>query len=214
MARDCVAVMSSLGLSSFFICAHDRGARVAHKLLVDHPEKVKKAIFLDICPTLAMAGKTDEVFATAYWHWFFLSQKEPLPELMITGVDPRKWLELFMGGRGLGKGLQIFDVAAFGEYVKVFGEKEAVHSMCEDYRAALTVDVEEAKADIKEGRKIKCPLIVLWGKYGIVERCFDAVKEWQDVSESTVTGSSVESGHYIPEEAPETVVRHIMEFFK
>lgn len=210
MARDCTTVMETLGYSSYFICAHDRGARVAHKLLVDFPDRVKKAIFLDICPTLAMYSKTDFDFAKAYFHWFFLIQKYPLPENMILN-DPRGFAERFMGGRYAP--LSMFNPECFEEYVKGLSNPDAVHAMCEDYRAAASLDMDEARKDIEAGRLIQTPLRVLWGKHGVIEKCFDAVKEWSAVSKSSVEGMNVNCGHYIPEEAPDVVVRNIREFF-
>ena len=213
MALDCALVMSSLGFSSFFVCAHDRGARVAHKLLVNYPDRVRKAIFLDICPTLAMYSKTDFEFAKSYFHWFFLIQRAPLPETLI-GQDPRRWAEMFMGGRHAG--LAAFDADVFEEYVKVLEDPNAVHAMCEDYRASASVDMDEAREDLKEGNLIRCPLRVLWGKHGVIEKCFDAVKEWKDVAAPgvEVDGQNVDCGHYIPEEAPSVVIKNIKSYFK
>ncbi|PSR85787.1 Alpha/Beta hydrolase protein [Coniella lustricola] len=213
MARDCVQVMSSLGYSTFYLAAHDRGARVGHKLCVDHPHAVRRALFLDICPTLAMFEATDFEFAKAYFHWFMLIQPYPLPETMLLS-NPRQIAEMFMGGRQ-GDGLGIFDKQCFEEYVKALGDKDTVHAMCDDYRAAATWDMDEQRRDLEEGRKIKCPLRVLWGKHGVVERCFDALEEWRKVTDDgvTVDGWAVESGHYIPEQAPDDVVSSIRDFF-
>ncbi|KZL79976.1 alpha beta hydrolase fold protein [Colletotrichum incanum] len=215
MARDCVSVMDHLGYAHkpFFVCAHDRGARVAHKLCVDFPDRVQKAIFLDICPTLAMYKSTDFEFAKAYFHWFFLIQQEPLPENLIN-ASPRQFMELFMGGRQP-KALEIFDKDNFEYYASVMEQPAAVHAMCNDYRASATLDLEEAEADLEVGRLIQSPLLVLWGKYGVIEKCFDAVKEWQKVTSKdvSVNGSSIESGHYIPEQASKDVVKAIKQFF-
>lgn len=213
MARDCVTVMQELGYDSFFVCAHDRGARIAHKMCVDYPDRVRKAILLDICPTLSMYTTTNFDFAKAYWHWFFLIQQEPLPETLILG-NPRKLTELFLGGRQ-GDKLTIFDAECIEEYCKVMEDPDAVHSMCNDYRASATLDLEEAKDDMSKGRLIECPLRVLWGKQGVIERCFDALSEWRAVTKDgvTVDGGSVESGHYIPEQVPNDVVENIREFF-
>ncbi len=210
MAKDCVDVMEKLGHERFYICAHDRGARVAHKLCVNYPEKVMKAIFLDIAPTLAMYNKTDFAFATAYWHWFFLVQPSPLPESLMV-ANPRSWIENTMGKVGLG----IFNIEAIESYVKQMGDKDCVAGMCEDYRAAASVDLEESREDVEKGRKIKCPLRVLWGQKGIIEAQFDALKEWREVAEEgKVDGGVVDSGHYIPEENPDVVLWHINEFLK
>ncbi|KAK9441600.1 Epoxide hydrolase-like protein [Metarhizium brunneum] len=213
MAKDMMALMNHLGHKTFFVCAHDRGARVAHKLLVDYPNHVRKAILLDICPTLSMYQATSQEFATAYFHWFFLIQPAPLPETLISAT-PRKFAELCMGGKD-GKGLDIFDEACYGEYVKLFEDEDTVHAMCNDYRAAATVDLDEQRADLEKGRLIKAPVRIIWGKKGVIEKCFDAMAEWRKVVGEGVVldGYSVDSGHYIPEEAPDDVVKAVCEFF-
>ncbi|KAF6229930.1 hypothetical protein HO133_004267 [Letharia lupina] len=213
MAADCAAAMTALGHARFDVCGHDRGARVAHRLCVGYPERVRKALVLDVAPTLAMYERTDMAFARAYWHWFFLIQDAPLPEgLMVGGA--RGWIENTMGGPG-GAGLGTFDEACVESYVGQMGDAETVHGMCEDYRAAAGIDLEEAREDVAEGRKIACPLRVLWGKKGVIEAQFDALAEWRKVSEEgVVSGESVDCGHYIPEEAPDAVVRHIREFLR
>lgn len=214
MARDCVSVMDQLGFKSkFYVCAHDRGARVAHKLLVDFPERVHKAILLDICPTLAMYEATNFDFAKAYFHWFMLIQKAPMPETMILS-DPKQIAEMFMGGRQP-DGLKIFEAEAFDAYVKGLADPSGVHAMCNDYRAAATVDLDEARKDLAEGRLIQTPLRVLWGKSGVIEKCFKAVEEWKKVTakDVPVDGYAVESGHYIPEHTPTGVLQSIEEFF-
>lgn len=214
MARDCIAVMNSLGYTdSFFVCAHDRGARVAHKLCVHFPARVRKAIFLDICPTLTMYGNTNLEFAKAYFHWFFLIQKEPLPETLIAN-SPRQFAELFMGGRQA-EGLTIFDPECFDYYARVLADPVAIHSMCQDYRASASLDLEEARDDIANRKLIQCPLQIFWGRSGIIGKCFDAVKEWQAVSSNdiTVDGHGLDSGHYIPEHIPDVVASKILLFF-
>lgn len=210
MARDLKVTMEKLGHDRFYVCAHDRGARVAHKLLVDYPASVIKAIFLDICPTLAMYSKTDFEFAKAYFHWFFLIQKHPLPETMIS-QNPKAFAEMFMGGRHAG--LAAFAPENFAQYVSVLEQPGAVHSMCEDYRASSTIDMDEARQDIAAGKLIQTPLLVFWGKNGVIEKCFNAIEEWKSVSDSTVKGSSVDCGHYIPEEAPDFINEQIKKFF-
>jgi pimeloyl-ACP methyl ester carboxylesterase len=213
MARDCVRVMDKLGFEQpFFICAHDRGARVAHKLCVDFPDRVRKTILLDICPTLAMYTKTDFDFAKAYFHWFFLIQAAPLPETLIS-ARPREVAELFMGGRQK-DGLHIFDSTCFDIYVENLKDPATVHAMCQDYRASATLDLEEAREDIEKSRLVRCPLLILWGKHGVIEKCFNALEEWRAVTESgiSVTGNSVDSGHYLPEHVPEEVLSAIGSF--
>lgn len=214
MARDCVAVMDALGYAGgFYVCAHDRGARVAHKLCVDYPARIQKALFLDICPTLAMYGNAGLEFAKSYFHWFLLIQKEPFPETLIS-TSPREFAKMFMGGRQA-EGLAIFDDSSFNSYVEALGDMDTVHSMCQDYRASASLDLDEARDDLARGRLIKCPLKVLWSELGVIEKCFSPVKEWQAISANhvTVEGRGVDSGHYIPEQIPDTVVFEILGLF-
>lgn len=212
MAKDCAEVLKHFKIESVYVCAHDRGARVAHKLLVDYPKLVKRAIFLDICPTLAMYTKTDLTFATKYFHWFLLIQKAPLPEKAIS-ANPREFATNFMGGRQA-DGITIFEKDNFDSYVHGLGDRETIHGMCQDYRASATLDLDEARSDLKNGRLIQCPLLVLWGDHGIIGKCFDAVQEWKDVAEKNVEirGRAVDSGHYLPEQASEEVHSAILEW--
>ncbi len=201
------ALMTHLGYEKFYVCGHDRGGRVAHKLCVDYPERVKKVMMLDICPTLAMYEKTNMEFASAYWHWFFLIQPSPVPETFMV-QNPRVWFQQ-----------KIYDGGATNEevlswHISCVEDAETARGMCEDYRAAATVDLEEQREDLEKGRKIRCPTKVVWGREGIIEKMFDAVKEWRRVSEGVVEGEVVDSGHFIPEERPETLGRCILEFFK
>lgn len=212
MAKDMVTLMKKLGHETFFVCAHDRGARIAHKMLVDYPDVVRKAIILDICPTLAMYEATSFEFAKACFHWYFLIQPAPLPETLINAT-PRKFADLYMGGRE-GHTLEIFDKACYEKYAALFENPDGVHAMCNDYRAAATLDLDEQTADLAEGRLIRTPLRVIWGKKSHIEKCFDGLKEWQAVADKNVLveGYSVDSGHYIPEETPDEVVKAILEF--
>lgn len=211
MAQDCINVMDSFNLesNSFYVCAHDRGARVAHKLMVDYPDRVKKAILLDIAPTAAMYRKTDFDFAKAYYHWFFLIQKSPYPEKMIS-ANPDAFMDAHMGSRYAG--LAVFSEDCMKEYRAMMRDPAAVHATCEDYRAAASIDLEENAEDEKSGRRVVCPIMVLWGKHGVIEKCFDCLKEWRAVSDAEVVGQSVDTGHYIPEEGPKVVLEKTREF--
>ena len=211
MAGDCISVMSNLGIPRFYLCGHDRGARVAHKMCVNYPGSVIKAIFLDICPTLAMYSKTDFQFAKAYYHWFFLIQKAPLPEMMIN-LDPVKFVEASMSRQPAATDL--FHPDALAAYLEPVKQPETVHAMCEDYRASASIDMDEAREDIRNGRHIQCPLRVLYGAKGIIGKCFDVPAEWTAVhATGEVEVESVDGGHYIPEERPEAVLTNIREFF-
>jgi haloacetate dehalogenase len=207
MARDQVELMRALGHERFFVVGHDRGGRVAHRLAVDHPGAVLRIAVLDIAPTLAMYDKTDDAFARAYWHWFFLIQPAFVPERMIGG-DPRFYLRAKMAeshDRG------VFDPEAWAEYERCF-TPGAVHASCEDYRAAASIDLEHDRADLGAGRRVRAPLLALWGAHGVVERCFDALDEWRRVADD-VRGHALPSGHYIPEEVPELLIRELENFF-
>lgn len=170
MARDGVELMKALGFEQFSILAHDRGARVAHRLALDHPEVVQRMVLLDIAPTLAMYSQTNEAFARAYWHWFFLIRPAPLPETLIE-ADAEGYLRSVMGSRSAG--LVPFTDEAFSEYRRCLERPGSARGICEDYRASASIDLEHDRADITAGRHLTLPLLVLWGAEGTVGRCFD-----------------------------------------
>ena len=207
MAADLLALMQSLGHTRFAVLAHDRGARVAHRLAMDHPQAVSRMTLLDIAPTLAMYEQTDETFARAYWHWFFLIQRAPTPERLIE-ASPRGWMEATMGVRG---DLAAFDPRALAEYERCLSQPGVAHAVCEDYRAAATIDLEHDRADRDAGRRLAQPLQVLWGERGIIARCFDALAEWRRVADD-VRGGTLPCGHYIPEEAPQPLLDAALPF--
>ena len=208
MAQDMVSVMQTLGFARFKVLAHDRGARVTHRMLVDHPTVVERATLLDISPTLAMYEQTNMEFARAYFHWFFLIQREPLPETMIE-ANPEFFIEKMMGNRHAG--LATFAPEALAEYRRCIHLPGIAHAICEDYRAAATIDLEHDRADRDAGRKVMQPLQVLWGENGIIEKCFKPLEDWSRVAVN-VRGGSVPCGHYIPEEAPEALLAAALPF--
>ncbi|HKO67139.1 MAG TPA: alpha/beta hydrolase [Burkholderiaceae bacterium] len=212
MALDVVELMRSLGFERFFVCGHDRGGRVAHRLALDHPQCVSRLMVLDISPTLAMYERTTMDFATLYYHWFFLIQPEPLPETLIS-ADPVFYLRQKLGGWDRNApGTSLFDPRALAEYERCF-TPAAIHAMCEDYRAAASIDLEHDRADIKGNKRLNCPLNVLWGERGVVSRLFTPIKDWQSRSNSTVIGRTLPTGHYIPEEAPDLLGAQMQAFF-
>jgi len=212
MAADQLAVMRHFGFERFLVCAHDRGARVAHRMALDHPDAIERLMLLDIAPTLAMYEATDRAFATHYFHWFFLIQPEPLPEALIgaSAAASDAYLERVMGSRHAG--LAPFEPDALDAYREALRAPGAVHAMCEDYRASATIDLERDREDLERGKRIACPLRVLWGEHGVIERCFDALAEWRKVARE-VSGRSLPCGHYIPEEAPQALLAEIEAFF-
>ena len=209
MAADQVELMRALGFARFRLAGHDRGGRVAHRLCLDHPDAVEQVAVLDISPTATMFGRTDQAFATAYYHWFFLIQPFDLPERLIAS-DPSFYLRRKTGGWG--SAANIFDPRAFAEYERCFAMPETIHATCEDYRAAASIDLEHDDADVAAGRKITCPLLVLWGENGVVHRYFDPVNDWRTVADD-VRGRALPSGHYLAEEVPEETLVEFLAFF-
>lgn len=206
MALDMVEAMAALGFDSFRAVGHDRGARVTHRMLLDHPGKVESAAVLDIVPTRTMYLRTNREFATAYYHWFFLIRPAPLPETLI-GAAPEFYLKSHLGGRYAG--LAPFDPDALAEYVRCFADPATIHASCEDYRAAAGIDLEHDESDLE--RRIACPLLVLWGRHGTIARCFNPLKDWAERAENAL-GCALDCGHYLPEEAPDEVLLELMKF--
>ena len=209
MALDAVAVMQHYGFERFGVLAHDRGARVAHRLALDHPAAVERMMLLDIAPTLAMYENTTQAFATAYWHWFFLIQPPPLPEALIES-DPVRYVHSVMGNRHAG--LKVFAPDALAEYERCAQIAGTAHAVCEDYRASATIDLAHDRADVAAGYKLTQPVKVLWGAYGAVGQCFDVLALWRERA-TQVSGHSLPCGHYIAEEAPELLIPQALEFF-
>lgn len=209
MARDAMAVMRHHGFDRFQVLAHDRGARVAHRLAMDHPQAVERLMLLDIAPTLAMYDQTSDAFARAYWHWFFLIQPPPLPEALIES-DPARYVRSVMGSRHAG--LAPFAPEALAEYERCAAIAGTARGICEDYRASATIDLEHDRADVASGLRLVQPLRVLWGEHGAVGRCFDVLKLWRERAEQ-VSGTALPCGHYIPEEASEALAEEALQFF-
>ena len=210
MALDAMAVMKSQGFDRFGVLAHDRGARVAHRLAADHPHAVERMLLLDIAPTLAMYEQTSLAFAKAYWHWFFLVQPPPLPEALIES-DPVRYVRSVMGKRHAG--LAAFAPEALAEYERCAAIEGTATGICGDYRASAGIDLEHDRADIAEGRFLAQPLRVLWGEHGAVGASFDVLQLWRERAHQ-VTGQSLPCGHYIAEEAPGLLLSEAIEFFK
>jgi haloacetate dehalogenase len=208
MALDMVEVMEALGFLKFHVAGHDRGGRVGHRMARDHGRRVRTLTVLDISPTLKMYQSTDMSFARAYYHWFFLIQKAPLPERLLAGHVP--WYILARLGRGP-SGLKYFDKRAVAEYVRAFRDPRTIHATCEDYRAAATIDLVHDRKNLKT--KIKMPVLALWGKHGVVEALFDCLADWREVA-ADVRGRSLACGHFIPEEKPKELLAELRRFLE
>jgi haloacetate dehalogenase len=233
MAQEVIGLLDALGVSDFYLCGHDRGGRVAHRLALDHAARVKKLCVIDIAPTLDMYsghwGKTPEVvgpvddpyfaFAQAYYHWFHLTQAAPLPELMIGG-NPKAYLHAKLGGWG-SQGLGYIEPEALAEYERAFcnpalnaqGWSAAIHSAAEDYRASAGIDLQHDRESRAKAQKIACDTLVLWGERGVVNRMFKPLALWQAQCAGQVTGQVMPAGHFIPEELPGATCEALSQFF-
>jgi haloacetate dehalogenase len=207
MAADLIAAMDALGHRRFAVGAHDRGARVAHRMALDHPDRVTRLAVLDIAPTREMYANTTDAFARAYWHWFFLIQPAPFPERMIGAGPDAYWLHKCGSGSA---GLTPFAPAALAEYLRCFRDPATIHASCEDYRAAAGIDITHDDADA--GRKLECPLLALWGDRGAVHSNFDVLALWRERA-SDVRGKALPGGHYLAEEVPHLVAAEFAAFF-
>jgi haloacetate dehalogenase len=205
MALDMAEVMSALGHERFHVVGHDRGGRVAHRLARDHARRVRTLTVLDISPTLKMYQNTNLQFAKAYWHWFFLIQEAPMPEKMLEGQVPFYILKRL--GRGK-SGIKHFSKEAMAEYVRAFQDPRTIHSTCEDYRAAATIDLIH---DQREKSKLRMPLLALWGRHGVIEALFNCLADWREVA-ADVRGRALPCGHFIPEEKPRELLAELRRF--
>jgi haloacetate dehalogenase len=220
LAHDVAGVMKALGIDSFKVCGHDRGARVAHRLALDHPERVEKLCVIDIAPTLDMyEGRTLSApymeFARSYYHWFHMLQPTPLPELMMGSNHPdlaHAYLHAKLGGWG-SQGLGYIEPEALREYERCFCTAEAIHTACEDYRASAGIDLVHDREGRARGDQIACDLLVLWGERGVVHRLFDPLALWQAQCLRQVAGQAMPAGHFIPEELPQETAEALLAFF-
>ena len=205
MAQDAANLMTQLGHDRFSVVGHDRGGRVAHRLARDHKDRVKKLAVLDIAPTAAMYAQTTAEFARRYFWWFFLIQPAPFPETMI-GRDPEYFLRRHITGQVGTPDAVNEEVIA--EYLRCYRKPETIHAICEDYRAAASIDLTH---DREDARKITAPLLALWGAKGVVGELFDVLACWREVAEN-VQGHALDCGHAIQEERPAEVLDALTEF--
>ena len=197
MAQDMVEVMSQLGYEEFAVVGHDRGARVAHRMALDYAQRVKKAAVLDIAPTYKMYMTADKEFATVYYHWFFLIQPADHPERLLAAQPEyylRSRLEQWAGDPSA------FTPEALDEYIRCFRDPACIHGTCEDYRASASIDLQHDEADMQQ--KVCCPLLILWGEKGFIERKYNVLATWRERADH-VQGHAIPSGHFLAEEAPE-----------
>jgi haloacetate dehalogenase len=206
MAQDQVEVMRHLGFDRFALAGHDRGGRVACRLTLDHPQAVTRLALLDIVPTRTIYTQVTKDLATWYFHWFFLIQPAPLPELLLGG-QAEQFLRNFVF-RGLIP--NAIDEAAFAQYLRCFSDPQTLHAMCEDYRAGASIDLQHDEADLHT--QLHCPTLVLWGVHGAMHRLFDVLETWKPRAPDA-RGKALPAGHWLPEECPQDVSAALLSFF-
>jgi haloacetate dehalogenase len=210
MARDMAELMSVLGHERFQVGSHDRGARVAHRLALDHPDRVERLAVLDIVPTIEHFERTDMSFALGYYHWFWFAQPHPFPETLINAA-PETWWHAHTSREPKAPGF--FAPEALADYLAAARDPAAIMGMCEDYRAAATIDLVHDRASREAGTKVRCPLLVLWGSKGKIGTWYEPLELWGRYCSAEVSGRSVQSGHYLPEEAADEVLAAFDSFF-
>jgi haloacetate dehalogenase len=209
MAADLIAVMRGFGHERFRVLSHDRGARVAHRLALDHPQAVEKLCTMDIIPTIEHFERTDMAFALGYYHWFFLAQPHDKPERMILR-DVEDWFDLHTSREPKDK--SFFHPEARADYLAALRQPGTVMGICEDYRAATGIDLVHDRESRAAGLKVQCPMLALWGTKGSLPRWYKPLEVWQQYCVGPLTGGPVNSGHYLAEEAPEEVLAWLDKF--
>lgn len=208
MAVDQVEAMAQLGFRRFAVVGHDRGGRVAYRMALDHPERVRRLAVLDIVPTSDVWARMDAQVARGYWHWAFLAQPAPLPERLIAG-DPDAFFDLHVRGQ---LGMGDYPPPVLDAYRRSLADPVAVAAMCEDYRAGATVDAQHDAADRAAGRRIECPLLVLWAARGGLPRFYpDVLDVWRPWARE-VHGAGVDAQHFLAEDSPHMTAEHLLAF--
>ena len=210
MAKDMVELMTALGHQTFLLAGHDRGARVAHRLALDHRERVRRLALLDIIPTLEHFERTDMDFAMGYYHWFWLAQPHPFPELLIDAA-PEAWFRVHTARQP--QPADLFHPQALDDYLAAVRRPEMIRGMCEDYRAAATIDLLHDRASRASGRKLQGPLLVLWGARAKLAEWYEPLAIWRRYCDGEVEGGTIDSGHYLAEEAPQAIIERLTRFF-
>ncbi len=214
MAQDQVEVMRHLGFKKFALVGHDRGGRVAHRLALDYSEALTKLVILDIVPTYLLYQNITQEFATIFYHWFLLVQPTPFPETVVENSAEYflKCTLLWLGGSKLTDPLPDWiSPAVFQEYLRTFRQPDTIHAICEDYRAAASIDLVHDRADL--GKKIECPLLVLWSEKGPFHRLYNVLQAWQERAVQA-QGRSMPTGHFLPEQMPRELTQEIATFLR
>ncbi len=212
MAADIVALMDHLGLEDAHILGHDRGARVAYRMALDHSVRLRRLGIIEIAPTIEYWDSWGYDLAMSAWHWTFLAQPAPVPERMIA-ADPVAWLDYTLQGWTKAKSLDVFDPGALAAYRAQVCDPARIHAMCADYRAGATTDRAHDMADRTSGHRITVPMHFLWGRHGFPARTGDPAGIWRRWA-TDVTDSVCDSGHFVMEENPDAVLSAFLPFFE
>ncbi|WP_328323349.1 alpha/beta hydrolase [Kribbella sp. NBC_00382] len=208
LAQDQLEVMNALGHESFAVVGHDRGARCAYRMALDHPEAVAKLAVLDVVPTGDAFDRADKRFSLGYWVWSFLAAPEPVPETLIAGAPDVVVNHMLDGWSEVP---DAFPAEVRAEYIAKFRDPATVHAICEEYRAAATLDHEQDAADRRQGRRIECPVLALWDPGGAVGTWYEPLEIWREWADD-VSGGPVAAGHFMAEEAPAKTTKRLLEF--
>jgi haloacetate dehalogenase len=211
MAADLIEVMAALGHAGFAVVGHDRGARVAYRMTLDHPDRVTKLVLLDITPTVSMWDGMNAARAMQVYHWTFLAQPYPLPETLLRGAS-QEYLDHVLAKWTQHKNLDAFDARALTQYRAFFSQPDRIHACCEDYRAGATIDVEHDRTDLASGKAIRCPTLVLWGSVGVPASSSGPLDVWRDTFAPHATGQAIACGHFLPEEKPRETLQALLAF--
>ncbi|WP_112239056.1 alpha/beta fold hydrolase [Kribbella monticola] len=208
IARDQVEVMEALGYRKFAVVGHDRGARCAYRMALDHPERIDRLAVLDIVPTGDAFDRAGRDFSLGYWVWSFLAAPEPIPETLIGGAP-----DVFVGELldGWSTRPDVFDAEVRAQYIEKFRDPATVHAICEEYRAAATLDHEHDRLDRADGRRITCPVLALWDPGGAVAQWYDPLEIWREWA-TDLSGGAVGTGHFFAEEAPDATLERLLAF--
>lgn len=210
MAKDMVAVMARLGFERFAVVGHDRGGRVAYRMALDRPDVVTCLAVLDIVPTHAMWSGMDAKLAMKAYHWLFLAQPYPLPEMLLEKAA-REYIDYTLAAWTASKDLSAFHPEALSEYREMAAQKDRIHALCNDYRAGATYDFEADAADLAASRRIAAPTLALWGQSGFPSQTAGPLAAWEKWCE-TVEGYGISAGHFIVEENPRDTLAALLPF--
>ena len=207
MAEDQLEVMRQLGFARFMVAGHDRGARVAHRLALDHPQALQRVAFLDIVPTHHVLHHIRKEWAIDSYHWFFMAQPNDYPEQMIEAYGFERYIRRKLDKKGVG--MSAFTPEALAEYIRCCNAAN-IHAVCEDYRAAASIDLVHDEADLQH--KLALPVLVMWGEKSHVNRSFKPLEAWRERA-ADVRGSMLPCGHYPAEQVPEETLAQLLPFF-